>query len=412
MFDYIKSFILCCETCQRTKCNTRPPKAPLTDMFIPNAPMQFISIDIGYLPKDNHGYQYILLIGDIFSKFVQIIPLKDQTAPVIIDALLSSWIFVHGKPLYLLSDQGSNVDGQVMRNICNELGIEKRRSSAYHSQGNGFAERHIRIVKDMLRAVILHRRLPQTSWRQLLPSLVFALNTSLSKANNCIPYNVVFGRSAILPQGVVFGHAVPDPCDHQLAIDYQHTVSSSLNDLFHLVSNTLKLSQLSMQKHYNQNTRFINYSPGDRVWLEKKHYKTGENRKLAPRRDGPWTVTERLPNGVNFLIKNCDGEQKIVHHDRLIPALKYELPENGDVPTTAKDRDNNHVNDRCRLSDRYDLFEEDESDESDYEAEENSSLDSNNEEQEQEEIVERCYPVHNRGTRQLTGVVPWDKISL
>ena len=129
-------------------------------MFVPNAPMQLISIDIGYLPKDNHGYQYILLIGDIFSKFVQIVPLKDQSAPVIIDALLSSWVFVHGKPLYLLSDQGSNVDGQVMRNICNELGIGKRHSAAYHSQGNGFAERHIRIIKDILRAVILHRHLP------------------------------------------------------------------------------------------------------------------------------------------------------------------------------------------------------------------------------------------------------------
>ena len=82
-----------------------PPKAPLTDMFVPSVPMQFISSDIGYLPKDNQGYQYILLIGDIFSKFVHVIPLKDQTAPVLIDALLTSWVFVHGKPLYLLSDQ-------------------------------------------------------------------------------------------------------------------------------------------------------------------------------------------------------------------------------------------------------------------------------------------------------------------
>ena len=248
MFNYIKSFISRCETCQRTKCDTRPPKAPLTDMFVPNAPMQFISIDIGYLPKDNHGYQYILLIGDIFSKFVQIVPLKDQSAPVIIDALLSSWVFVHGKPLYLLSDQGSNVDGQVMHNICNELGIEKRRSSAYHSQGNGFAERHIRIVKDMLRAVILHRHLPQTSWRQLLPSLIFALNTSLSKANNCIPYNVVFGCSALLPQDVAFGHAMPDPCDHQSVIDYEHTVSASLNDVFHFVCDSLKVKPIVYAK--------------------------------------------------------------------------------------------------------------------------------------------------------------------
>ena len=66
---------------------------------------------------------------------------------------------------------------------------------------------------------------------------------------------------------------------------------------------------------HNQNTRFNTYSPRENVCLKQKLYRTGENRKLAPRRDGPWTVTKWLPNGVNFLIRNSDGEQKIVHHD-------------------------------------------------------------------------------------------------
>ena len=52
--------------------------------------MQFISIDIAYLPKDNGGYQYMLLIGDVFSKFITGVPLKDKTAPVIANALLKS----------------------------------------------------------------------------------------------------------------------------------------------------------------------------------------------------------------------------------------------------------------------------------------------------------------------------------
>ena len=173
------------------KWTTSPPKAPLVPMFIPNAPMQFLSIDIAFLPKDNNGYQYLLLIGDIFSRFVQAVPLKDQTAPKIVDALLRNWIYIYGSPFPLLSDQGSNVAGEVMAEICNELGIEKRRSLAYHSQGNGFAERNVRTVKDLLRAVLLHRRLQRSKWRSILPGLVFALNASESKATRCVPYNVV-----------------------------------------------------------------------------------------------------------------------------------------------------------------------------------------------------------------------------
>ena len=53
--------------------------------------------------------------------------------------------------------------------------------------------------------------------------------------------------------------------------------------------------------------------------MKNKHYKSGENRKLAPRRNGPWIVLRKLPNGVNFQIENSRKEQKVVHHDRLLP---------------------------------------------------------------------------------------------
>ena len=126
--------------------------------------------------------------------------LRDQSASTAADALSNDWIMYHGNRFYLLSDQGSNVDGLVMNEICLKFRIEKRRSSAYHSQGNGFEERHIRSVCEILRSVFLDKNVAQKYWRQLLPGVVFALNMSKSKAIKCILYNVVFGRPAVLPQ--------------------------------------------------------------------------------------------------------------------------------------------------------------------------------------------------------------------
>ena len=81
-----------------------------------------------------------------------------------------------------------------------------------------------------------------------------------------------------------------------------------------------------MQKQYNENIRFNDYKPGDRAWLKKKYYKSGENRKLSPRKTGPWFIVEKLPNGVNFKVKNeSSGIVQIVHHDRLIP-MKESVP--------------------------------------------------------------------------------------
>ena len=111
----------------------------------------------------------------------------------------------HGNPLYILSDQGSNIDGNIVTEVCNALGIEKRRTSAYHSQGNGFAERNIRSFRDILRAVLLDRNISQKNWKVLLPEVVFSLNVTESKSIKCVPYEVVFGRSVVLPQDILFG---------------------------------------------------------------------------------------------------------------------------------------------------------------------------------------------------------------
>ena len=166
--------------------------------------MLFVSLDIAYLPTDSHGYQYLLLIGDVFSKYIVAIPLKDQSAKTVSEAFLTNWVYVHRTPYFLLTDQGSNVDGSIMKDICTSLGIEKRRSSAYHSPGNGFAERSIRSIKDMLHSVLLDRHLNQSKWRSVLTKLIFALNTSFSKSTKCIPYTIVFGRTATLPQDITF----------------------------------------------------------------------------------------------------------------------------------------------------------------------------------------------------------------
>ena len=106
------------------------PKHHLRTCLYPVLQCSLYQLMLDICQKTIMNISAFFLIGDIFSKFVQVIPLKDHIAPVLVDALLTYWVFIHGKPLYLLSDQGSNVDGQVMCSVCNELGIKKRQSSA------------------------------------------------------------------------------------------------------------------------------------------------------------------------------------------------------------------------------------------------------------------------------------------
>ena len=82
----------CQKTCQKTKCNIRPPKVPLLVMVVQIALIQFISLDLAHIPKDTDSYQYLLLAGILFSKYIDAIPLRDQTAKSVVNAFSDNWL--------------------------------------------------------------------------------------------------------------------------------------------------------------------------------------------------------------------------------------------------------------------------------------------------------------------------------
>ena len=111
---------------------------------------------------------------------------------------------------------------------------------------------------------------------------MFASNASLSKATRCVPYNVIFGRSAILPQDVAFDNSAPDQHDEVLPADFEYATSSSTKNIFSQVVETLEINKRKMQQQYNRNFRFINYSEGQQVWLKVKHCNTGKTENWPP----------------------------------------------------------------------------------------------------------------------------------
>lgn len=113
----------------------------------------------------------------------------------------------------------------------------------------------------MLHEVLHHRRLEEAKWRLILFNLVFALNTTVSKVTKC---EVVFGRSADLPQDILFGNT-PDGFEHASASDHLHTVSSSLKDVFDQGMDSLVLSKTAMQRRYRKSIRFNDYCEGQKV---------------------------------------------------------------------------------------------------------------------------------------------------
>ena len=248
----------------------------------------------------------------------------------------------------------------------------------------------------------------QSKWRKLLPELVFALNTSESKAIKCVPYKVVFARDPVLPIDVRFDVGEKSQqLDVISAKEFSDERQSVIQDMYDAVISQLKLSKEAMMKQYNKKVKFNNYAEGDKVWLKVKYYKTGENRKLAPRRGGPWIVVRKLPNGVNFEIRNvATKEVKIVHHDRLTPVRE------NDIHTPIQPRRRNVTlqlpadDDSESETDSDDGTFQGDASQSDYEptSGDESSADSEVNEE------ERRYPARERVQREIPGAVPWSAV--
>ena len=341
--------------------------------------------------------------------------MRNQHADTICEKLWKHWITSHGSPLYILSDQGSNVDGDTICSLCTKFAIEKRRSSAYHSQGNGFAERNIRSIREILRTLFLDRKIPQNQWRQLLPEVTFATNTTISSSTKCTPYNVVFGRNPILPEDIAFG-VKSELLDAHAAEEYLSDIKTKLTDVIHDVRKHLQISQSKMKNMYDKKTthKFSPYAMGDKVWLRKKCYKTGENRKLSPRRTGPWTVIETFPNLVNLCIK-LGNIENVVHYNHLSPVKESPVTNTVDVTEANRTRNNDilintdipNEDTINRESSRIGLN----SSSTDTSSGDNESVtDTDTENDIVTHVPSRRHSTRKRRPTQIPGAIPWDSI--
>ena len=116
----------------------------------------------------------------------------DQSAGSVRDALLVGWIYRHGIPRVLLTDQGRNVDGREIRELCAEYEISKGRSSTYHPAEDGEEERAIQNSKQSLRCQLAEQRSEKTDWTSVLLRAAFAHNTLQNSSTKFTPSELMY----------------------------------------------------------------------------------------------------------------------------------------------------------------------------------------------------------------------------
>ncbi|PIK60883.1 Transposon Ty3-I Gag-Pol polyprotein [Apostichopus japonicus] len=183
-----------CDRCVRAK-NHQKIREPLRSI-VANKPNDIVAVDFTLLERDTAGKENVLIITDIFSKFTQAIPTKDQTAQTTAKKLAQHWFLLFGAPRRLHSDQGRNFESALIQQLCQIHNITKTRTTPYYPEGNGQAERFNRTLHNLLKTLPPSKK---RRWSEYLPEVLYAYNCTPHASTGFSPFYLMYGREPILP---------------------------------------------------------------------------------------------------------------------------------------------------------------------------------------------------------------------
>lgn len=201
MYSDVEKWCKTCERCILSKA-VQPKVKTYMGTVRASRPHEILAIDFTVLEPSTDGRENVLVMTDVFSKYTQTVPTKDQRAGTVAEVLVKNWFQIFGVPSRIHSDQGRNFESSLVQQLCRLYKIEKSRTTPYHPQGNGQCERFNRTLHDLLRTLPPEQK---RRWPRHLAQVTFAYNTTVHQTTGMTPYFLMFGREPQLPVDFLVG---------------------------------------------------------------------------------------------------------------------------------------------------------------------------------------------------------------
>lgn len=321
---------------KKTSKQTRAPPTSIQSTY----PFQLLSIDFLHLERCKHGYEYILVIMDHFTRFAQAYATKNKAAKTVADKLFNDFVLKFGFPTRLHHDMGKEFENKLMARLKELSGIQGSHTTPYHPQGNGQVERFNHTLLSMLRTLDDKEK---DDWKESLAKVVHAYNCTKSEATGYAPYCLIFGRSPRLPIDLLFDLKKDEA--HEDYDDYVSSWKRRMQEAYNIASKTATKEAARGKTYYDKRVRGKDLQPGDRVLLRNLTPR-GEPAKIQSYwEDKVYKVTERkADDSPVYRISPETGQsrEKVVHRNLLLPCdfLPLENPQTAqpqqDSPTVTK----------------------------------------------------------------------------
>ncbi|PHT27962.1 hypothetical protein CQW23_32429 [Capsicum baccatum] len=144
------------------------------------------------LSRSRNQYDSIWVIVDRLIKSAHFLPVRTKySGEVYAKIYIEEIDQLHGEPLSIISDRGTQSSFQFWRPFQKGLGTQVNLSTTFHSQTNSQDERTIQTLKDMLRSCVIDFK---GSWIDHLSLVEFAYNNIYHTSIKMAPFETLYGR--------------------------------------------------------------------------------------------------------------------------------------------------------------------------------------------------------------------------
>lgn len=272
----VAQYIRKCDVCKAIKPSNRNQQVEMGKFRNPICPFNMLALDfVGPLPLSKRGHRQLLVVIDVFSKFVWLCPLRKATAEETVKFLKESVFLKYGVPQILITDNGPQLRSAIFLSFLREHGVEHWPTANYRPQSN-CTEAANKTIFNAIRAYM--DKNTHNDWDKNLSEISCAYNSSAHTVTKFSPYYILFGQEMPL-----FGKR--NPINSQDSQDSDE-IKDKIKIIRAKVAENLKMAFDNSQRKYNLRSRQFEFKVGETVWKRNTELSNAANKyssKLAPR---------------------------------------------------------------------------------------------------------------------------------
>ena len=280
---FVKNYVQGCGICQQFKIDRHPSKPAFVPVEGSKSTRPFANCSMDFItdlpPVD--GFDSILVVVDQgLTKGVILLPCtKTITAEETATLLLENLYKRFGLPDKMISDRGPQFAARSFRELLKLLGITSSLTTAYHPQSDGATERTNQEIEAYLSIYCASH--PE-EWTTALHTLEFTHNSRRHADRSMTPFELMFGETPL---------AIPLSFEHTKFPAIEERMKTlTKNRLEALAAHELARNRIADRRKSN----FVPFKKGQKVWLDSRNLKTIYHKKMTPKREGPFEITDVL----------------------------------------------------------------------------------------------------------------------